>query len=140
MPEGEIPVKLISVEEANSLLPRIRRVLASLREVRQRVLRVEAQIEIEEMTGSGPNHVLTSPAEAAIAGQMAALHDLSRHFEGLLVELQSKGAFVKDLETGLVDFYSRRGPEVVFLCWREDEKEVGHWHPLEGGFRNRQPL
>lgn len=140
MPEGEIPVKLISVEEANSLLPRVRRVLASLREVRQRVLRVEAQIEIEEMTGSGPNHVLTSPAEAAIAGQMAALQDLSRHFEGLLEELQSKGAFVKDLETGLVDFYSRRGPEVVFLCWREDEKEVGHWHPLEGGFRNRQPL
>jgi hypothetical protein len=140
MPESEVPVKLISVEEANSLLPRIRRVLASLRELRQRVFRVEAQIEIEEMTGSGHNQQLTSPAEAAIASQMAALQDLSRHFEGLLEELQSQGAFVKDLETGLVDFYSRRGPEIVFLCWREDEKEVGHWHPLEGGFKNRLPL
>ncbi len=140
MPESDVPVKLISVEEANSLLPRVRRVLASLRELRQRVLRVEAQIEIEEMTGSGPNQVLTSPAEAAIAGQMAALQDLSRHFEGLLEELQAQGAFVKDLESGLVDFYSRRGPEIVFLCWREDEKEVGHWHPLEGGFKNRYPL
>ncbi len=140
MSKGEIPVKLISVEEANSILPRVRRALASLRELRQRVLRVEAQIEIEEMTGSGPDNALTSPAEAAIAGQMAALHDLSRHFEGLLEELQYQGAFVKDLESGLVDFYSRRGPEIVFLCWREDEKEVAHWHPLEGGYRNRQSI
>ncbi len=140
MPEGEYPIKLISVEEANLLLPRIRRALASLRELRQRVLRTQAQIEIEEMTGSGPDRNLSPSAEAAIASQMAGLQDLSRHFEGLMEELQSQGAFLKDLETGLVDFYSRRGPDIIFLCWREDEKEVGHWHPLEGGFRNRQPL
>jgi hypothetical protein len=140
MAEGEIPVKLISVEEANSLLPRVRRALASLRELRQRVLRAEAQIEIEEMTGSGSEGQLSSPTEAAIASQMAALQDLSRHFEGLLEELQSQGAFVKDLESGLVDFYSRRGPEIIFLCWREEEKEVAHWHPLEGGYKNRQSI
>jgi hypothetical protein len=140
MNPGEIPIKLISVEEANSLIPRVRRALAALRELRQRVLRVEAQIQIEEMTGSGPNSKLTSSAEAAIATQMAALQDLSRHFESLLEELQSQGVFVKDLESGLVDFYSRRGPEIVFLCWREDEKEVSHWHPLEGGYANRQKI
>jgi hypothetical protein len=140
MREEKYPVKLVSAEEANSMLPRIRRALASLRELRQRVLRTEAQIEIEEMTGTSPNNELSKAAEAAIAGQMAALQDLGRHFEDMLEELQSKGAFLKDLETGLVDFYSRRDSDIVFLCWREDEKEVAHWHPLEGGFRNRQPL
>ncbi len=140
MNPGEIPIKLISVDEANSLIPRVRRALAALRELRQRVLRVEAQIQIEEMTGSGPNNVLTSAAEAAIATQMGALQDLSRHFESLLEELQTQGVFIKDLESGLVDFYSRRGPEIVFLCWREDEKEVAHWHPLEGGYTNRQKI
>jgi hypothetical protein len=140
MREENYPVKLVSAEEANSLLPRIRRTLASLRELRKRVLRTEAQIEIEEMTGSGPNSELSKEAEAAIAGQMAVLQDLSRHFEDMLEELQSEGAFLKDLETGLVDFYSRRGSDIVFLCWREDEKEVDHWHPLEGGFRNRELL
>jgi hypothetical protein len=140
MSEDKYPIKLVSVEEANSLLPRIRRALASLRELRQRVLRTEAQIEIEEMTGTSPTHGLSKAAEAAIAGQMAVLQDLSRHFDEMLEELQSQGAFLKDLESGLVDFYSRRGPEIVFLCWREEEKEVGHWHPLEGGFRNRQSL
>ena len=73
MPEGEYPIKLISVEEANLLLPRIRRALASLRELRQRVLRTQAQIEIEEMTGSGPDRNLSPSAEAAIASQMAGL-------------------------------------------------------------------
>ncbi len=140
MLEDKYPIKLVSVEEANSLLPRIRRALASLRELRQRVLRTEAQIEIEEMTGTSPTQELSKAAEAAIAGQMAVLQDLSRHFDEMLEELQSQGAFLKDLESGLVDFYSRRGPEIVFLCWREEEKEVGHWHPLEGGFRNRESL
>jgi len=57
-----------------------------------------------------------------------------------LEKLFHLGAHVKDLDSGLVDFYSHRGSEVVFLCWKEGENEIRHWHSLEGGFRNRQPL
>jgi hypothetical protein len=47
---------------------------------------------------------------------------------------------VKDLETGLVDFYAERDGESVFLCWQFGEPSVAYWHPIEGGFAARQPI
>jgi hypothetical protein len=28
----------------------------------------------------------------------------------------------------------------VYLCWRLDEPDVGHWHELEAGFLGRRKL
>ena len=50
------------------------------------------------------------------------------------------GAHLKDLDSGLVDFYSRRGQEIIFLCWKEGEAEIRNWHNLQSGFSNRKPL
>ena len=54
--------------------------------------------------------------------------------------MQARGCVVKDLDRGLVDFYSLAGDKLIFLCWHAGEPEVGHWHPIEGGFTSRQPL
>jgi len=138
-PEGA-KIKMMTVEEANALLPQVRLSLKALRETRTTVLRTQAQIEIEEMTGSDPNGKLSQEAQAAISKLMEAFHYQTRQFEEKLDELHLIGAHLKDLETGLVDFYHRRGNEIVFLCWREDEHEIAHWHGLQGGFSSRRPL
>jgi hypothetical protein len=38
----------------------------------------------------------------------------------------------------LVDFYSKRDGRDVFLCWKQGEPAVEHWHELEGGFSGRR--
>jgi len=50
------------------------------------------------------------------------------------------GCLLKDLERGLLDFYALSGDRLVFLCWKRDEPEVSHWHPIEDGFSGRQRL
>ena len=140
MASEEAKVKLLTVEEANALLPQIRLTLKSLRDIRNVVLRTEAQIEIEEMTSSDSKGQLSPAGQAAVTKLMEAFHYQTRQFEEKLEELFQMGAHLKDLETGLIDFYSRRGPEVVFLCWKEGEEEIAHWHSLQGGFKSRQPL
>lgn len=65
---------------------------------------------------------------------------LGQRLESEVLRLQAEGIEVKDLETGLVDFYSRRDGELVFLCWQRGESEVGHWHLLSGSFRTRKPI
>ena len=50
------------------------------------------------------------------------------------------GCLVKDLEAGLVDFYSLQDDEPVFLCWQFGEPAVAHWHALDEGFSGRKPL
>jgi hypothetical protein len=69
--------------------------------------------------------------------------DLARE-EGAVEEclrtIAREGIEVKDPATGLVDFYARRGEEVVFLCWKKGERAVEFWHTLVAGFAGRKPM
>jgi hypothetical protein len=140
MPNEKAKIKMLTLAEANALLPQIRLTLKSLREQRGVVLRTQAQIEIEEMTGTDSKEQLSPKAQAAITKLMESFHYQTRQFEDRLEDLFQLGAHLKDLDTGLVDFYSRRGQEVVFLCWKEGEAEIRNWHSLQGGFQSRKPL
>jgi hypothetical protein len=40
----------------------------------------------------------------------------------------------------LLDFPALRDGQEVYLCWREGEADITHWHPLHTGIRGRQPL
>ena len=140
MPNEKAKIKMLKWEEANALLPQIRMILKSLREQRSVVLRTQAQIEIEEMTGTDSKGQLSQTSQAAITKLMEAFHYQTRQFENKLEDLFQLGAHLKDLDTGLVDFYSRRGQEIVFLCWKEGEAEIRHWHSLQSGYPSRKPL
>jgi len=140
MSGDETKIKMLTVEEANALLPQIRLTLRALRELRAVILRTQAQIEIEEMTNTSSQGELSPAGRAAVTKQMETFHYQTRRFEEKLSELLQMGAYLKDLDTGLVDFYSRRGSEIVFLCWKEGEEEILNWHSLQGGFQSRKPL
>ena len=55
-------------------------------------------------------------------------------------EIEDVGILIKNPDLGLVDFYSIRDGQVVFLCWQRGEPEVRYWHTLEGGYGGRRPL
>ena len=54
--------------------------------------------------------------------------------------IQSHGAQVKDVDTGLLDFLSERDGMEIELCWQLGEERIEYWHGLEDGFAGRQPL
>ena len=60
--------------------------------------------------------------------------------QGILGEFKKHEIQVKDADRGLVDFPSRRGTREVFLCWKKDEDDIAHWHELDAGYDNREPL
>ena len=140
MSDEKAEIKMLTLEEANAALPKVTVILKSLRKLRDRVLRIQAQIEIEEMTGLGSDGRLTPKTQTAITLQMDEFQTHTAQFESLLEDLFLLGAHLKDLNRGLVDFYSLRNQEVVFLCWIEGENEIQHWHTIEGGFQNRRSL
>lgn len=57
-----------------------------------------------------------------------------------VARIQERGALVKDLDRGLLDFPALRGDEEVLLCWEVGEEEVAFWHGLEEGFAGRRSL
>ena len=82
----------------------------------------------------------SNPDAAESRALIARRTKLASQIREGLKTIHAKGCLVKDLDRGLVDFYSLAGDRLIFLCWRLGEKEVSHWHSLEGGFDARQPL
>jgi len=128
--EGPLTRRLFTVAQANDLLPRVERLVLALRDrvawLQSRPQQVTFMIPERQVVNEGP----VEP----------------EYFRALLMvrsmiqEIDSLGAQVKDLGSGLVDFPSRLHGRDVLLCWRLGEQRVGFYHDPESGFSGRQPI
>ena len=123
-------------DEAEALLPRVRPLLAELRDLHQRLSPVQTEIAelLLRMRGNGHAHQ-TELAELRESAQR--LTDAIQERVRLLTHW---GVLVKDLSTGLVDFPAQREGREVYLCWRLGEPRIAWWHYPEDGFAGRTPL
>ncbi|MDD5139367.1 MAG: DUF2203 domain-containing protein [Verrucomicrobiales bacterium] len=116
-------------EEANALLPQIRKWLERLNRLREDLQRCEKRL-------SGLTEQGNDIGGETVNNWIRALADMQE----LLAEFQRREIFIKDLERGLLDFPALIGGKEVFLCWESDEEAVEFWHDLETGFGGRERL
>ena len=125
-------MKIFSVEEANALIPTVRRIVESVQRQHNRLLSFQAAAryaaEGAEQGGGGMDE---GPAYVAILVELAEQAG----------ELEALGIQLNDYARGLIDFPSLRDGRVVLLCWQLGEgDEVLWWHDVDSGFAGRQPL
>jgi len=129
--------KFFTVEEANALV-------ADLEIEFGRVARVRAELGplVESFGAEDAMLLLQERAEPPAGREEDArrLVQLAGEITAAVERINAKGCLVKDLEAGLVDFYALQDDEPVFLCWQFGEPAVTHWHGLDEGFANRQPI
>jgi hypothetical protein len=123
-------MKLFSVEEANALLPSLRKLLRRLAQ-EQRVL-----ADLEASVGLAREKAEYGGGAEGAGRYVARLMRMGQ----LIREVQALGVVIKDLDVGLCDFPHDRNGRVVFLCWKRDEDRVEWWHEVDAGFAGRQPL
>jgi hypothetical protein len=116
-------------EEANALLPQIRRWLERLKHLREDLQRCEKRLSGLTVQGN-------DIGGETVNSWIRALADMQE----TLAEFQRRQIFIKDLERGLLDFPALIGGKEVFLCWESDEEAVEFWHDLETGFGGRERL
>lgn len=109
------------------MLDRLREALPRIQEARQRVLASGEVVHGRAAADGGG---------AEGTEYLGALKDLREEVEWIAGE----GVILRDPETGLVDFPSRREGRVVYLCWKLGEDEIAHWHEVDSGFGGRKPL
>jgi len=130
--------RFFSLEEANDLIGALQLEFGRVAQVRS-----ELQPLIESMGGAEVAVAILQDGAAAPPGReadAALLQRLAGEVSAAVERINEMGCLVKDLEQGLVDFYSLRDDEPVFLCWQFGEPAVSHWHPLDEGFASRQPI
>jgi hypothetical protein len=127
--ESTIHERHYTVEEANSLLPRMKPLLRKLRDAK------------DLLTDSEAHEVLSDAAPTNGGGEPGRqVGEAFLEVRGLLGTLEEAGIVVRDIDRGLIDFPAIRGGEEVYLCWELGEDAVGHWHDLESGYRGRREL
>ena len=140
MKEHETDPKVFTLPEANSLLPRVRQLLVELRAMMERIIAKETAIDVEELGGLQHDGKLAEAAKQCMAALMRELDGQVEEFQAALKIFNDLGCHLKDLDQGLVDFYSTRDDELILLCWKEGEESVRYWHRVEDGYTGRQPL
>jgi len=129
---------LFTRDEATRTVEDIRRDFQAAVQARRELRRVQRRLEVLElaMAGASPENP-DAREQRVLAARRTALVERIR---AAVERVQRPGCVIKDLDQGLVDFYSLDGDRLIFLCWRLGEAEVAHWHTLDGGFATRKPL
>jgi len=130
-------VRLFTLAEANDLLAEVRPLAERVVERKRALDAAEAQRAelLHRIAGNGGD---LTPSDVADAVQRVEREAAA--IGALVDELHGRGVQVKDLDLGLLDFPSEREGEVVLLCWRVGEDEIGYWHGVDEGYAGRKAL
>jgi hypothetical protein len=125
-------MKLFTIEEANELLPLVRRILGG---VRSNYAAISSLQQEAKLAAAGAERGGGGMAEGA--RYIMLLNRLAARSQ----ELDTLGVQIKDYARGLIDFPSMKEGRVVLLCWQWGEGDkVTWWHDVDAGFAGRQPL
>jgi hypothetical protein len=128
------PEKLFRLDEANLFVPRLESLVARLQRgalhLQEEMIRLAVETGVAVAELSAEELVRRRPTARALIEEL----------DGIVREIESSGAHLKDVKLGLVDFPTERDGEIIYLCWQSGEPEVAFWHRTEDGFAGRQPL
>lgn len=134
----EMRRRYFSLDEANTFLPYL-----TGRMERIRTLKHQIQTLITELEKAGYTlqHIFSGHAlDETEMEYRKMLEERGDEINCLIDEVQGLGLVVKDLDLGLVDFYTRLDDDDAFLCWKLGEMDIAHWHRVDEGFRQRRNL
>jgi hypothetical protein len=130
----EVVVRYFTIEQANSTLPLVRRIVGDLLQLHPCWRAAVVAFEAEQAAVTALGETDAARLARLEAGRLAG------EIEACLEELEQVGCVFKGFDAGLVDFPSQLDGRDVYLCWLFDEPRVEHWHELDGGFAGRLPL
>jgi len=133
-----VRLNLFTVEEANRLLIEIRLRFERLVEAKREFDRARARMNVLGLATAGAGQ--DNPDVIELRRLQERYNALAEMISSGVSAIHRRGCLIKDLDSGLLDFYALNGDRLVFLCWKLGEAEVAHWHPIDAGFADRQPI
>lgn len=128
------PARLFTIEQANRMLPLVRRIVE---DIVQDYARWQEQVGVLEVIAAGRR--VDSPADEPEKVEQDAQR-LAADIERYVSELKGLGVDFKGFDLGLVDFPAEIDGRRVYLCWKLGEEAVEYWHDVDAGFAGRQKL
>ncbi|MBS3148138.1 DUF2203 domain-containing protein [Candidatus Woesearchaeota archaeon] len=130
-------MRLFTLEKAEKLIPKIARLVKRAQRLQGRIACLvelhDASVEIN--TDDGFHYFMTPEL-----GVNKEFHRYYYQFYKALEDIALMGAFLRDLEDGIVDFPCEINGKDAFYCWQMGEIRISHWHGLDECFDERHPI
>ena len=124
--------------EAEALLPKVERLLQSLRDCKLAYETCDAELtQIAQRISLAGG---TIPPRDRIVELRARKDSSARGLKATIEQFEALGCLLKDIESGLCDFPTLYRGNEVYLCWKSGEAGISFWHRVEDGFRGRKPI
>lgn len=123
--------------EANGLLPYIQEDLTLLQEVKREFKKKAAALRELRYRHEQASQ---EPPEELLFDLEAGMEFLHMEAKTLTDSIRLKGALLKDVDRGLIDFPAMMNGEEVLLCWKQGEERIQFYHGDGQGFCGRRPL
>ena len=131
--------KFFTIEEAEKLIGLLEATFDRIRRNKQHFLWLQEEISILKLVvecgADDKNTDATSLSE-----KTAKFKAIANDIEKDIATIEETGCILRDVDKGLVDFFSIQNGTVVFLCWTKGENRIKYWHSIHEGFAGRQPL
>ncbi len=132
-PNLRIRSRILSLEEANNMLPLLRRVVSDIRRTWEVIITRRTQLEALER--SRDPH-----AQAQLEEEKSELNRLIDRINNYIREVEELGCFVEEFKRGVINFPTLYLGRKVFFCWTADETEIQYWHELDESYNERSRI
>ena len=127
-------MKLFTVQEAESLIPRLREELGSVRAAYDELEKRWESVAAEEKLSVADHRV------REICMNRQEVRDALKIINQGLAFFYQEGVLCKGLDCGVFDFPCLLQDRMVYLCWHWQEDRISFWHEIDTGFAGRKPL
>jgi hypothetical protein len=118
-----------TLEEARALLPKVRKWLKRLVDLRGDLEKYDKRLATLMVPGRDLGGQVVNAWVKALA-----------EIKSVLMEFERRDIQIKDLDRGLIDFPAIISEKEVFLCWEQEENDIEFWHDLDAGYAGRERL
>ncbi len=128
-----VKIKLFTLEEANSLIPRIKKTVSQVSDARTRLaasLTEIVRIKKQNQEENGSHRYFREKLRETVR-----LHQELAEYHQSLME---QGLVVRDYNQGIIDFPTIISGIPSYFCWHQGEENINHWHRVEQG--EREPI
>lgn len=126
--------RFYAIDEANARLTELRPLLEQLRDDRDAVAQLQAELVRARQTNGSTEHA------DELARHEAEIRDLVKRMQQTVAQIDAWGISLRDIGTGLVDFPALANGRPIWLCWKLGEDQLNWWHDVDKGFDSRLPL
>ena len=129
--------RFYTIDEANSALPEVERILIALRDQREELIQMRDRVVAASPEG---DETPTNGAAEQIRLLRLGMQGLIDQMQAGVARLVELDITLRDISTGLIDFPALVSGRPIWLCYRLGENDVANWHPHDEGFDSRRPL